>query len=227
MKPAIAFIAVLALFFAVQTTWAGSVSGTIQVSGTKVKTTGAKSGKDVVVYLEKVGGGDYPPPPEEHAVIDQKNLVFVPHVMAVQKGATVDFVNSDTTEHNVFCVDECCKIVGDLNARKPKFLDLGNFPGGAKASHTFTIPGEGVMLCKLHPEMSAYIIVVESPYFTMAEIDGDSQSAKYVIPKVPPGEYTLKAWHKKLTVPEQTITVPENGTVTTDLTLQKKQRRRR
>ena len=227
MKRGISFIAGFALLFAIQTAWAGTVSGTIKVSGTKVKTDGAKSEKDAVVYLEKVGGSDYPPPPGEHAVIDQKSLVFLPHVLVIQKGTTVDFLNSDTTDHNVFCVDECCKIVEDINAKKPKFLDLGNFSGGANASHTFTLPGEGVMLCKLHPEMSAYVLVLESPYFIKVEIDGSSQSAEYVVKDVPPGEYVLKVWHKKLIAPEQAVTVPETGAITADFVLQKKQRRRR
>lgn len=213
--------------FCVQAAWAGTVTGKIQVQGTKVKTAGAKSGKDVVVYLEKIGDVKYPAATKEHAVIDQSSLVFIPHVLAIQKGVTVDFINSDTTDHNVFCVDNCCKIVEDIEAKKPKFLDLGNFGGGAKASHTFDIPGEGVMLCKLHPEMSAYVVVLESPYFVIAEIDGDTQSAQYVIENVPPGEYVLKAWHKKLAAPEQKIIVVEDGKSEANITLAKKERKRR
>ncbi len=207
--------------------WAGTVTGKIQVQGSKVKTEGAKSEKDVVVYLEKVGEVKYPAAPKKHAVIDQLSLVFVPHVLAIQKGATVDFLNSDTTSHNVFCVDDCCKIVEGLKGKKPKFLDLGNFAGGAKASYTFNVPGEAVMLCKLHPEMSAYVVVLDSPYFVLAEINAETQSAQYIIDKVPPGEYVLKVWHKKLAAPEQNVSVTDGGASEADVTLAKKERKRR
>lgn len=218
---------ILVLAFAVPVTHAATLSGNIQVSGTRVKTEGAKSGKDVVVYLEAVGKADLPAPPEVNPVIDQANLVFVPHVLAIQKGTTVDFLNSDTTDHNVFCVDDCCKLVEDIESKKPKFLDLGSFPGGQRASHTFSIPGAGVVLCKLHPEMSAYIVVVDTPHFTVAEIDGASQSAAYTIENVPPGEYVLKTWHKKCEAADQTITIAEDQEAEADIELQRKQRKKR
>lgn len=217
----------LMLILAVPATEAATVSGSIQVSGTRVKTTGAKNEKIVVVYLEALGDAEHPAPPEAHALIDQANLVFVPHVLAIQKGTTVDFMNSDTTDHNVFCVDECCRLVQNIESKKPKFLDLGNFPGGQRASHTFTIPGEGVVLCKLHPEMSAYIVVVDTPHFCVAEIDDASQSATYSIENVPPGAYVLKTWHKKCEAPDQTITVAEDEDAEADIELQRKQRRKR
>lgn len=204
-----------------------TVSGTVQVVGTKVKTQGAKSDKYVVVYLEKVGDQVYPAPPSEPALLDQIALVFVPHVLAVQKGTTVEFLNSDTTDHNVFCVDECCKLVEDLNSKKPEFLNLGNFPGGAKASYTFNLAGEAVMLCKLHPEMAAYIIVLETPYFTVAEIEESSQSASFSVANVPPGKYIVKTWNKRCESPEQEITVGDDGAAEVAVELQRKQRKRK
>ena len=203
-----------------------SVSGTIQVTNTKLKTEGAKSDKEVIVYLERVDGAKMPPP-IDHAVLDQSRLVFIPHVMAIQAGTTVDFVNSDTTDHNVFCVDECCKLVEDITKKKPAFLDLGNFPGGETASHTFSTPGEGVMLCKLHPEMAAYIIVVDTPYFTVAEIDGTSQTAGFTIENVPPGNYLLKTWNKRCEPTEQVITVGAGEDAGLSIDLQRKERKRK
>lgn len=203
-----------------------SVSGTIQVTNTKLKTEGAKSDKEVIVYLERVDGAKMPPP-TDHAVLDQSRLVFIPHVMAIQTGTTVDFVNSDTTDHNVFCVDDCCKLVEDITKKKPAFLDLGNFPGGKTASHTFLAPGEGVMLCKLHPEMAAYIVVIDTPYFTVAEIDGTSQTAGFTIENVPPGNYVMKTWNKRCESTEQEITVGTGESAGLKIDLQRKQRKRR
>lgn len=231
LKPQWSIAFAIIILVAIPTTFAeasetGSVSGTIQIQGTRVKTEGAKSDKDIVVYLEKVGGSAYPPP-SEHALLDQANLVFVPHVLAIQKGASVDFLNSDTTDHNVFCVDECCKLVEDINSKKPKYLDLGNFPGGQRASHTFTVPGEAVILCKLHPEMAAYIIVLDTPHFTVAEVDGATQSATYTIADVPPGDYVLKTWSKKCQSLEQKVSVSAEQEAKADIELQRKTRKRR
>ena len=165
----------------------GAVSGVIRVEKARVKTTGAKSLKDVVVYLNPVAPGEYPPP-AAHAVMDQKGLVFVPHVMAVQKGTTVDFLNSDHDRHNVyFLYDD----TGET-------LDIGTWGPGQTVSHTFEKTGMVITLCQLHLEMAAYILVLEHPFFTVGEIDAETMSAAYEIKGVPPGRYVLEAWHKKL-----------------------------
>ncbi len=204
-----------------------TVAGTIQITGTKVTTEGSKSKKDVVVYLEKVGEKAYPSPPTESILLDQKGLIFIPHVMAIQKGTTVDFLNSDTTEHNVFCADEACVLVGDVNSKKPEYLDLGNFPGGERASHTFDRAGEAVMLCKLHPEMAAYIIVLETPYFTVAEIDGATQTASFSIDGVPAGKYVVRTWNKWCESEDQELEVGENDASDLTIDMKRKQRKRR
>ncbi|MFQ5653851.1 MAG: plastocyanin/azurin family copper-binding protein [Planctomycetota bacterium] len=201
-----------------------SISGTLKVTGTKVKTKGSKSQKHVVIYLEKVGDKSYPPPPKEPVEMDQKNLVFIPHVMAVQKGTKVDFLNSDSVDHNVFCVDDCCKI---LEPGKKKFLDLGNWGKGDVRSHTFNTPGEAVLLCRLHPEMAAYLIVLETPYFTVAEVDGKTLSASYAIENVPPGKYLLRAWNKKCGSPDKEVTIEAGKSSQVDFEISRKKRKRR
>ncbi len=220
----VAFVAPLAV---AETGQLHTVSGSIQIKGTIVKTEGPKSRKEVVVYLEKVGEQAYPPPPTESALLDQKGLVFIPHVTAIQKGTTVDFLNSDTTEHNVFCADEVCMLVEDINSKKPKYLDLGNFAAGEKAGHTFARAGEAVILCKLHPEMAAYIIVLESPYFTVAEIDGTTQTASFSIDAVPAGEYVVRTWNKWCESTDQELEVGEDGASDLTIDMQRKQRKRR
>ena len=152
----------------------GAVSGVIRVEKARVKTTGAKSFKEVVVFLKPLAPGEYPPP-TEHAVMDQK-------------GTTVDFLNSDHDRHNVyFLYDD----TGDT-------LDIGTWGPGQMVSYTFQKTGLVITLCQLHLEMAAYILVLEHPFFTVGEIDADTMSAAYEIKGVPPGNYMLEAWHKKL-----------------------------
>ena len=170
-----------------QDTVPGTVAGIIEVQKARVKTRGAKSFKDVVVYLEPTAPVVYPPP-AEHSVIDQRGLVFIPHVMAVQQGTTVDFLNSDNDRHNVYFLHDK---TGDT-------LDIGTWGPGETVSHTFKEPGLVITLCQLHLEMAAHILVLEHPFFTVAEIDAKTQRANYEIRSVPAGDYVLKAWHKKL-----------------------------
>jgi plastocyanin len=170
-----------------QDTGRGTVSGVIRVEKARVKTSGAKSFKDVIVYLKPLVPGMYPPP-AAHAVMDQKGLVFIPHVMAVQRGTTVDFLNSDHDRHNVyFLYDD----TGET-------LDIGTWGPGQTVSHTFEKAGLVITLCQLHLEMAAYILVLEYPFFTVSGVDAETRSAGYEIRGVPAGKYELGAWHKKL-----------------------------
>ena len=165
----------------------GAVSGIIRVEKARVKTGGAKSAKDVVVCLTPLVPASLPPP-SEHAVMDQRGLVFIPHVLAIRKGTTVDFLNSDNDRHNVyFLFDD----TGET-------LDIGTWGPGQKVSHTYEKAVVVITLCQLHLEMAAYILVLETPYFTVSAIDGKSQQAAYEIKGVPAVKYVLKVWNKKL-----------------------------
>lgn len=166
---------------------AGSVSGTVRVEKTRVVTEGSKSQKDVIVFLEPQHPVDLPAP-RAHAVMDQKGLVFLPHVMAVQKGTPVDFLNSDNDRHNVFFLFE----------DSGKTLDIGTWGPGQTVSHTFQETGPLVVLCQLHLEMAAYILILDHPFYRVLEIDPESQSVSFNITDVPEGRYLLKVWHKKL-----------------------------
>ncbi|BCS98762.1 hypothetical protein DSLASN_43940 [Desulfoluna limicola] len=165
----------------------GSVSGSIQVWKTKVKTKGAKSARDVLVYLEPVGG-EPSPPGTTQVSMDQLGLVFLPHVLAVQKGTTVTFLNSDHVDHNVYFLFE----------RTGETLDIGTWGYGISKTYQFNDPGPVITLCKLHLEMAAHILVLDNPFFTLTQIEEGPQKALYAIKNVPPGNYTLKTWHKKL-----------------------------
>lgn len=181
-------IAALALA-ATQVCLAGSVKG---------KVTPGKS----VVYLE---GATPAAPSDKTVVIDQKGLLFQPHVTVIQAGTTVEFLNSDQVQHNVFWPS----ISGD----KKKGHNMGTWPQGQKKSFKFTEPGVVSLLCNVHPEMAGYIIVTPDSHFAETGADGS-----FTIANVPDGQYTVTAWHEGKKLQSKKITV--SGDTTADFTLQ-------
>jgi len=175
------------------TSLAGTVSG---------KVSGA-SGKSVV-YLDAAGKTF--PPPTDKPVMDQKGLVFSPHVLVVQQGTTVDFLNSDSVQHNVFWPS----ISGDKKAGH----NMGTWPKGEKRPFKFDKAGVVPLLCNVHPEMAGYIVVSPSPYH--AETDA---SGNYTIDNVPDGAYTATAWHEGNKPQSKPVTV--SGTGKADFALSK------
>jgi plastocyanin len=182
----------------------GSVCGTVTVWKTRVKTDGPKSGKDVLLYLEDKNGKTFSPS-DEKLSMDQKGLVFIPHVLPVQKGGTVTFLNNDTVDHNVYFLFE----------NTGETLDIGTWGYGISKDHQFNESGLVITLCKLHLEMAAYIVVMENPYYTLTKIDAESQKATYCIDRLPPGDYTLRAWHKKLKIKGKSVEISVKGGVKT------------
>ncbi len=128
-------------------------------------------------------------------------MTFIPHVLPVLAGTTVDFLNSDDVLHNVFSPDKCAE----------KF-NLGSWPKGQTKSYTFKDAGCTVtLLCNVHPEMEGYVVVLDNPYFAVSSKDGS-----YAIKDVPAGKYTLKIWHERLKGQDVVIDVPEKQNVTAD-----------
>jgi plastocyanin len=162
---------------------AGDIHGT-------VKCKGVRDSADAVVYVTAIAGKTFPAP-KEHAKIDQTNLQFVPHVMPVLVGTTVDFLNSDAVLHNVFSPDDCAE----------KF-NLGTWPKGEIRSFTFKKDCVAALLCKVHPEMEGFVVAVPTPYFAVTKADG-----AYTIKDVPDGSYTVKVWHPKLKSAQKPVTV--------------------
>ena len=156
----------------------------------KVTCKGVRDNANAVIYLAAVPGKTFAPP-AAHSTIDQKNLVFTPHVLPVLIGTTVDFQNSDAVLHNVFSPDACCD----------KF-NLGTWPQGQKKSFTFKKECTATLLCKVHPEMEGFVVAVPTPYFAVTKADGS-----YHIPNVPDGAYTLKVWHPKLKAAQKNVAV--------------------
>ena len=161
--------------------------------------------EDVVVFIEEIGGNDYPAP-EEHGIIDQFNLTFVPHVLAVQKGTVIDFPNSDLVRHNVFSPPDCCKQ-----------FNLGTYDVGVVKQVIFDKSCNVTLLCNVHAEMSAYVVVLDNPYFVVTLRDG-----YFKIENVPPGEYTLQVWHEKFKSITQEIRVETGKTTDVRFVLKKK-----
>jgi plastocyanin len=135
-----------------------------------------------VVWVDAVAGKTFPAP-EKHVVVDQKGLMFVPHIIAIQQGTTVDFLNSDTVAHNVFWIS--------ISGNKKLGHNLGTWPKGEKKSFKFDNAGVAPLLCNVHPEMAAYVVISPTPYFSESDASGN-----YKISGVPDGSYSVVAWHE-------------------------------
>lgn len=157
-----------------------------------------------VVYLESASGA-VTPVADKKVTMDQKGLLFQPHVLVVQAGTTVEFLNSDKVQHNVFWPS--------ISADKKKSHNMGTWPQGEQRPFKFTEPGVVSLLCNVHPEMAGYIIVSPTPYFAETGADG-----AYSLANVPDGDYTLTTWHEGKKVQSKKITV--KGDTTADVTLQ-------
>jgi plastocyanin len=149
-----------------------------------------------VVYLETAPRGAFEGRDEPHARMDQRNETFVPHVLAIVAGTTVDFPNDDRTYHNVFSLS------------KTRSFDLGRYATGRSKSVRFDRPGIVRVFCDILSHMSAFILVFAHRYFAVTDDDG-----RYSLENVPPGTYTLTVWNESIRddAPKRTVTVPDGG----------------
>jgi plastocyanin len=140
------------------------------------------------------------------AEIDQVHLRFVPDVVVVSPGSEVRFLNSDPLMHNVF----------GPGIRDGAVFDLGTYPQGLYGSWTFQREGLHYVLCHIHPEMVAYVVVTESPFHAVTNGDGT-----FSIDEVPPGLYDVTLWHPRRSRETTTVrlNVPEGGIGDVRLTL--------
>jgi plastocyanin len=155
-----------------------------------------------VVYLESAPRGAFDSNDGGHAVMDQRNETFVPHVLAIMTGTTVDFPNSDKFYHNVFSLS------------KTRQFDLGRYAAGNSRPVRFDRAGIVRVFCDIHSHMNAYIIVFSHPFFAMTDTEG-----RYRIENVPPGTYGVIAWNEGLSSDPRPITVPDGGIAELDFTL--------
>jgi plastocyanin len=167
----IALLAIPAMAALSVAAFAGTIHG--KVSGV--------SGESVV-YVEAIPGKTFPAA-TQHVTIDQKGLMFMPHITVVAQGTTIEFLNSDSVAHNVFWPS--------ISGNKKLGHNLGTWPKGQRQSFKFDNPGVVSLLCNVHPEMAAYVIVSPTPYFAETNKDGE-----FKIENVPDGAYTVTAWHE-------------------------------
>jgi plastocyanin len=179
---------------------AGSIKGEITASG-------VRSPENVVVYVKEVPGEQKPP--KEPATMDQKKLVFVPHVLPIVSGTTVTFRNGDPLLHNVFWPASDDGSYPGAN--------LGTWGQGDSRTFTFDKPGQVVLLCNIHAEMEGHIVVLQNRFFSVTAKEGT-----YEIKDVPPGKYTVTAWYpqpKKLKAKSAEVTVEAGKVAKLDFSL--------
>ena len=144
-----------------------TVHGTARVGG--------RAASNVVVWLDAPNAVHAPD--SRRVVLDQRNLSFNPQVLAVRVGSVVDFPNNDRVFHNVFSFHD------------GKRFDLGLYPVGALKRVTFDQAGLSRIFCNIHPNMAAYIMAVETPFFAVSDSAG-----AFTVDSVPAGQYTYHAW---------------------------------
>jgi len=172
----------------------------------KVSVQGIKSAENIAVYVDVIPDKKFDAP-KEPVVIDQRKMAFIPHVVAVQQGTTVEFLNSDPVGHNVYWPS--------ISGNKKLAHNLGTWPKGDKKPFQFNDLGVASLLCNVHPEMSGYVVVVPTPYFAVTDKDGN-----FEIKNVPAGKYTLKTWSEDGKPTTQAVDV-SGATATVDLTVKK------
>ena len=133
----------------------------------------------------------------------QENEGFVPRLVAITRGSTVEFPNADPFFHNVFSLS------------RGATFDLGRFPRGESRARAFSRPGLVKVYCHLHSQMSASIMVFDHPHFTIPEsVDG-----RFALSDVPAGEYRLSAWHERIGESSKAIVVEAGRTVRIEFAL--------
>jgi len=171
----------------------GTVTGTVQIPG---KT----DLENILVYIEDVKGNFTAP--KRRPEMNHINLQFQPGRLAVMKGGTVDFPNSDPVLHSAFSIS------------KSNPFELGIYGRGFEKFVHFQNPGLVEIFCHIHSHMHAFVMVTDNPFFGMTKKDGS-----FTIPDVPNGTYNVKAWVDPSTNDSKPVTVGENENVTLNFNL--------
>ncbi len=193
-------IAVVVGLAAVAVVASDSAAAASDITGT-VKAAGLGSNADAVIYLQQAPAGK----PPGTVTMDQRKMQFIPHVLPVEAGATVKFVNSDPTPHNVFSPDF-------------EKYNLGTWPAGQSKDYTFSkctkFPCAYTQLCRIHPEMEGFVVVLPNAYFAVSDREGH-----FAIHDVPPGKYVVAVWHAKLKAQPVPVTVEAGKNAVVDFAL--------
>jgi len=212
----VSFVSFVSLAFDAQTPRAGAIRGRVELRRVLspperrpgVAEAGAPPGRDLpdlrrsVVYLESAPRGAFETNEGGRAVMDQRNETFVPHVLAITTGMSVDFPNSDKFYHNVFSLS------------KTQRFDLGRYAAGRSQSVRFDRPGIVRVFCDIHSHMNAFILVFSHPFYALTDGEG-----RYRIEKVPPGVYNVVAWNEGTASDPKSVTVHDGSIAELDFTL--------
>jgi plastocyanin len=163
-----------------------------QMMETYVVGSDGKTLANVFVYVKDGLGNLTFDVPKEPARIDQKDCRYHPHVFGMQVGQSLEIINSDPTLHNIHAV-----------AKNNREFNNGQPLQNMKTTHTFTAPEVMVPFkCDVHGWMNAYVGVLNHPYFAVTDASGS-----FSLKSLPPGTYTIEAWHEKLGTQTQTVTI--------------------
>lgn len=159
---------------------------------------------NVVVYLESLAETTEPTRVADpvHYVMEQRDSTFVPHVLPIVVGSTVEFPNRDLVFHNVFSFS------------KPAVFDLGRYARDKSKEVRFDSPGQVKVFCHIHSDMSALILVLPNPFF--ATPDG---AGGYRIDGIPAGDYRVVAWHERTRPVAETVHIEPGKTRHIDFTI--------
>jgi plastocyanin len=198
----------------------GRVEGTVVLSARllsrkpRVRIESAYGGSDarppvnelmnVVLFIDSITppAGWTPTAPADGLAIRQRHEAFVPHVLPVRVGATVAFPNEDPFFHNVFSLS------------RARTFDLGRYPTGSSKSVRFDKAGIVQVFCHIHSDMRATVYVLSHAFFTTPDSAG-----RFALPPLPPGTYTLVAWHERIRPIERRIHVRAGATTTVDIAI--------
>jgi len=158
---------------------------------------------NMIVYLEGKDLEQEKSKDISKTLMDQRNAEFIPHVLPIQQGTVVDFVNHDNMYHNIFSLSSTKK------------FNIGRRPTGEAVPVQFDKAGIVQIFCDIHSQMTAYIVVLKNPYFVQPDEHGN-----YSLENVPVGTYTLKVWHERLSSKEQVITISPNRTSTINFVME-------
>ena len=172
----------------------GDAGSRVSVADLGMGAMHAPTDRRSVVYLDPAPRAAFDTREEPRPRLDQRNETFVPHVLAIVAGTTVDFPNSDHTYHNVFSLS------------KTKSFDLGRYAVGRSKAIRFDRPGIVRVFCDIHSHMSAFILVFAHRYFAVTDEEG-----LYRIESVPPGTYTVMTWSESAPLDSARVVIPEAG----------------
>jgi plastocyanin len=209
-------VVVFAMLPSAQAALTGSVAGTVTLTSARgsLSTVSVYGRRGVApkpagvgpetrkVVIQIAGARPSAAVPPMHARITQRGEQFTPAVTVVTVGSTVEFPNDDPYFHNVFSLS------------RANTFDLGRYPSGSSRSLVFERTGMVKVFCHLHAQMNALVVVLDHPWFTIPSENGD-----FALPPVPPGDYTLVAWHERIGERREPIRVAAGASTRVDFTL--------